>query len=325
VLFPLTMYVLLFGLLLVNRPDLLCCSLALNVRGEPVTMGILSEYRELGALERAISRSPNSGLTECTYGCGLNLEHCSKSQQLDTGYVYIYKEAWSASGLPPLIGGNLAACRSTITLNMYDVLFCSVYWSLLHRECLPCCLHLDLWPRNCFKPFNWRSTLAEYLFCCISLISPIANFSTSMVKCLSDFSKTASWHNNHPDESSTLGLERLGLARPHPKCRFLAVRTVSSIDLLLCLAYSAFNCCIACLFFLFVCSVFLLEHLTVVTEATDNIVPQGNLASAAKIPLASTPAIIKHMTNVISHPINQFKSCVAGTSCKHCCHFESYA
>jgi len=62
----------------------------MHIRGEPVTMGILSEYRELGEIERAISRSPNSGLTECTYGCGLNLEHCSKSQQLDTGYAYIY-------------------------------------------------------------------------------------------------------------------------------------------------------------------------------------------------------------------------------------------
>jgi len=78
-------------------------------------MGILSEYRELGEIERAISWSPNSGLTECTYGCGLNLEHCSKSQQVDTGYVYIYKKAGSASGLPPFIGGNLLACSVAIT------------------------------------------------------------------------------------------------------------------------------------------------------------------------------------------------------------------
>jgi len=54
-----------------------------------VTIGILLEYCELVEIEGAMSRSPNSGLTECMYGCGLNLEHCSKSQQLDTGYVYI--------------------------------------------------------------------------------------------------------------------------------------------------------------------------------------------------------------------------------------------
>jgi len=78
-------------------------------------MGLLSEYRELEEIEAAMSRSPNSGLTECTYGRGLNLEHCSKSQQLDTGYVYICKKAVSASGLPPFVGGNLLACSVAIT------------------------------------------------------------------------------------------------------------------------------------------------------------------------------------------------------------------
>jgi len=69
-------------------------------------MAILSEYRELGEIEGSISRSPNSGLTECTYGCRLNLEHCSKSQQLDTGYMCIYREVESASGLPPFVSGQ---------------------------------------------------------------------------------------------------------------------------------------------------------------------------------------------------------------------------
>ena len=78
-------------------------------------MGILSEYRELAEIERAKSLSPNSGLTVCTYGCGLNLEHCSKSQQLDTGYVYIYREAGSASSLPPFVGDYLPLCSSAIT------------------------------------------------------------------------------------------------------------------------------------------------------------------------------------------------------------------
>jgi len=45
----------------------------------------------------------------------LNLEHCSKSQKLDTGYVYIYKKAGSVSGLPPFVGGNLLACSVAIT------------------------------------------------------------------------------------------------------------------------------------------------------------------------------------------------------------------
>jgi len=80
-------------------------------------MGILSENRELGEIEGVISRSPNSGLTECTYGCGLNLEHCSKSQKLDTGYVYIYREAGSESSLLPLIVDNLVACCNSFIIN----------------------------------------------------------------------------------------------------------------------------------------------------------------------------------------------------------------
>jgi len=88
------------------------------VRGEPVTMRILSEYRELGEIERAISRSPNSGLTECTYGCGLNLEHCSKSQQLDTGYVCIYRKVESASGLPPFVGANPAVSDNSFLMGL---------------------------------------------------------------------------------------------------------------------------------------------------------------------------------------------------------------
>jgi len=78
-------------------------------------MGLLSEYRELEEIEAAMSRSPNSGLTECTYGCGLNLEHCSKSPQLGTGYMYIYKKAESASGLLRFVGSNFLARSVAIT------------------------------------------------------------------------------------------------------------------------------------------------------------------------------------------------------------------
>jgi len=79
-------------------------------------MGILSQYRELGEKERVISREPNSGLTECIYGCGLNLEYCRKRQQPDTVYVYIYKKGRSASGLLQFVGGNYLACNAAITL-----------------------------------------------------------------------------------------------------------------------------------------------------------------------------------------------------------------
>ena len=63
-----------------------------------------------------MSRSPNPGLTECRYWCGLNLEHCSKSQQLVAGYMYIFKKAESVSGLPRFVGSNLLACSVAITL-----------------------------------------------------------------------------------------------------------------------------------------------------------------------------------------------------------------
>jgi len=83
------------------------------VRYELVTIGILLEYCKLGKIEHAISCSPNSSLAECIYRCGLNLEYCLLSQQIDTGYVYIYKKAESVSGLPILIGSNLSDYGST--------------------------------------------------------------------------------------------------------------------------------------------------------------------------------------------------------------------
>ena len=46
----------------------------------------------------------------------VELRNCSKSQQLDTEYVYIYRKVGSVSGLPPFVGDNLLACNVAVTL-----------------------------------------------------------------------------------------------------------------------------------------------------------------------------------------------------------------